>query len=164
MKSLSELLNLHRDLDALFFAHQSALLRFEFDKALRLLERYESFLLRHIRDEEELLFPIYSERAEVIKGGRIELFLNEHYKMKELVKFFKEEISTLSSEPNPDAKVILLLDGQSFFKRLCGHHDKREAEFLYPALDRVTTDREKYDLLNRIACSFPVAERSQAES
>ena len=157
MKNLSELLDLHNDLDAIFFAHQSALLHFEFDEALSLLEQYEAALLTHMRDEEEVLLPVYEERAEIVKGGKTQFFLDEHYKMREFVKLLKEEIIKLKDELEPEAKLIWILDRESFYKRLCGHHDKRETDILYPELDRVTTDAEKAELLNRVTRAFSIS-------
>lgn len=154
MDNLSELLDLHGDLDEMFFAHQSALLHFEFDKALTLLERYETALVKHLQDEEDVLFPIYAERGEIVSGGKLQFFLDEHYKMREFVKLLKEEIVKLKDEPQPEAKLIFILDRESFFKRLCDHHDKRETDIMYPELDRVTTDAEKTELLNRVTRSF----------
>ncbi|MEK7724889.1 MAG: hypothetical protein AAB336_11100 [Acidobacteriota bacterium] len=154
MRNLSQLLNLHKDLDEMFFAHQSALLHFEFKAALSLLERYEYGLLTHIRDEEDVLLPVYSERAELVKGGKPQFFLDEHFKLKEFVKLLKKEITKLPEEPNLDSKLIWLLDRESFFKRLCSHHDKRETEILYPELDRITTEAEKTELLSRVTCAF----------
>ena len=154
MRNLSQLLDLHKDLDEIFFAHQSALLHFEFKVALSLLERYEYGLLTHIRDEEDVLLPVYSERAEIVKGGKPQFFLDEHFKLKEFVKLLKKEITKLPEEPNLDSKLIWLLDRESFFKRLCSHHDKRETEILYPELDRITTEAEKTELLSRLTCAF----------
>lgn len=157
MRNLSELLDLHNDLDAMFFAHQSALLHFEFTEAFRLLEHYENALLTHIRDEEDALMPVYKERAAEIKGGGFQLFLDEHYKMSKYVELLKDEIAILPNEPNPEAKLIWILDRESFYKRLCGHHDKRETEIFYPELDRVTTNAEKSELLSRVTRAFSVS-------
>ena len=55
MKSFSDLLMLHEQLDELFFEHQRALIRGELETALEKLEAYESKLLDHIWDEEEVL-------------------------------------------------------------------------------------------------------------
>ena len=152
MRNLSELLELHNDLDEIFFAHQCALLHFDFTAALSLLVRYETSLLTHMKDEEDVLLPIYSERASVIKGGNPQFFLDEHLKMRRFVELFKEQIAKLAAEPKPEAGLILLLDREAFYKRLCGHHDKREREILYPELDRMTSETEKLDLLNRVTC------------
>lgn len=157
MKGLCDLLALHTELDGMFFVHQAALLHSEFADAASLLERYETALLMHIRDEEEILLPVYRERAAMIQGGDVRLFLDEHYKMSEFIKLLKTEVSRLIGEPKPEAKLIWILDREAFYKRLCGHHDKREAEILYPELDRVTTDAEKTELLSRVNRSFAVS-------
>lgn len=141
----------------MFFAQQRALLYFDFDAALSLLERYETGLLAHMRDEEEVLLPIYIQRAHVVKGGNPQLFLDEHEKMRGWVAFFKEQIARLAWEPHPESDLILLLDRQAFYKRLSSHHDKRETEILYPELDRVTSEMEKLELLNRVTCAFSLS-------
>lgn len=157
MRNLSELLALHNDLDEIFFAQQRALLYFDFDTALSLLERYETGLLTHMKDEEEVLLPIYNERATVIKGGNAQLFLDEHEKMRGWIVFFKEQIARLAGEPYPEADLILLLDREAFYKRLSSHHDKRETEVFYPELDRITSETEKLELLNRVTRTFSLS-------
>lgn len=154
MSNLSELLDLHNDLDEMFFAHQAALLHFNFDEAVTLLERYEDALTTHMQDEEDVLFPIYAERGEIPSGGKLQFFLDEHYKMREFVKLLKEEIVKLKDEAQPEAQLLFILDRESFYKRLCGHHDKRETDIMYPELDRITTDAEKTELLSRVTRSF----------
>jgi hypothetical protein len=46
-----------------------------------------------------------------------------------------------------------VLDSQTTFKRLCGHHDMRERKVLYPALDRLTTEEERNNLMKMISVS-----------
>ncbi|MBS1793098.1 MAG: hypothetical protein JSS81_04550 [Acidobacteria bacterium] len=150
MRNLSELLLLHNDLDELFFAHQTALLHFEFDRALAILEDYERELWTHIRDEEDILMPVYKERASQPRGAGFQLFLDDHHRMSEFVKLLKPEIEKLAADPAPEKQLIWLLDRESFFKKLCGHHDKRETDIFYPEMDRITTDEEKLALLDRV--------------
>lgn len=163
MKTFSDLLDLHRKIDEIFFAHQCSLLRFEFGAALSLLERYESALLRHMRDEEDLLLPLYAERAPTIKAGAPQIFLDDHVKMRGFVDLFKEQTAKLAAEPKPEAGLILLLDREAFYKRLCSHHDKREREILYPELDRMTSETEKLDLLNRLTCPFSLSKAAKKQ-
>ena len=154
MKTFSELLDLHREIDEMFFAHQCALLRFEFEEALSLLERYESALLRHMRDEEDLLFPLYDKRCPVTRGGATKLFLDDHEKMRGFVHLFKEETGKLAANPQPESVLLMLLDREAFYKRLCSHHDKREREILYPALDEFTSEAEKIEMLAGVTRTF----------
>lgn len=44
--------------------------------------------------------------------------------------------------------IIGLFDRQAMYKHLVEHHDLREKNVLYPALDRVTDDAERARLLH----------------
>jgi hemerythrin-like domain-containing protein len=154
MRNLSELLALHNDLEEMFFAHQVKLLHYRFDEALVLLEQYEQALLTHIRDENEHLLPIYAARGTIAKGGAVQMFLDEHEKLKNHLVLFKDEIAKLAREDEPERKLLWLLEREAFFKKLCDHHDIRETNFLYPELDRITSDAEKLELLSRLTCRF----------
>lgn len=162
MSKLTELLALHGELEQIFLAHQVALLHLDFASALQHLEQYEAGLLAHMKDEEEILIPIYKGRARVIKGGNSQLFLAEHEKMRAWVQFFKEQIARLAGESSPETDLILLLDRQAFYKRLSGHHDKRETDILYPELDRVTSETEKLELLDRVTRTFSPSDAKAA--
>ena len=150
MKSFSDLLRLHHELDELFFEHQRALIRGDLEVALAKLEGYEKELLDHIWDEEEVLIPIYAARAEAPVGGSAEIFLNEHRKIREYLALFKAEFVKLSAAADLERAVIFLLDSQVIYKRLLVHHDTRERKFLYPLLDEITTEQEKPSLFQRL--------------
>jgi len=150
MKSFSDLLVLRQQLDELFFEHQRALIRGDLDTALGRLEGYESELLDHIWDEEEVLIPIYAASAEAPVGGSPEIFLYEHRKIKEYLVLFKAEFVKLSAAEDLERAVIFLLDSEVIYKRLLVHHDAREREFLYPLLDEITTEQEKLSLFQRL--------------
>lgn len=154
MRKLIELLDIHQDLEQIFFRHQQKLLHFEFDAALAILDKYERALLKHIEDENTHLLPIYIERGEIQKGGAAQMFFDEHEKLANHIAFFKEEIAKLEIAENLDEKMIWLIEREGFFKKLCDHHDIRETNFLYPELDRITTDEEKLELLNKVSCKF----------
>ena len=160
MKSFGELLSLHRELDDLFLAHQRALIRSDFPRALRHLDEYEAALAAHMRDEEERLIPLYAERAGYIRGGAAELFLGEHRKMRRLVARFKEAIPRVAGAADVERALLGLLDEQATFKHLCEHHDAREGQILYPALDRVTSDEEKIRLGGELKLRVPDAAQS----
>ena len=150
MSSFNEVLALHRELGEMFFRHQRALLDFNFRGALERLEEYEAALLAHMRDEEELLIPLYAERAAVERGGRADFFLLEHEKMRRHLAHFREQLPRLEELPEPSRALIKLLDQQTTFKHIVEHHDEREERHLYPALERLTTEAEREELLGRI--------------
>jgi hemerythrin-like domain-containing protein len=147
--SFVSLLDIHRVLRELFLQHQEALLDADLARARERLEEFERRLLHHIREEEELLLPIY-QRAGVIPGGPPVLFTGEHKRMRELLAGFGQALS--SPEQNPASRkrgILWLLDRQATFKNLMEHHDLRETNILYPALDRVTSEAERREVLAR---------------
>jgi hemerythrin-like domain-containing protein len=150
IQSFLRLLIPHGELDELFALHQEALLSLDIPLAMERLQKFERILCRHMADEEELLLPLYRERAGCIPGGAVTLFQAEHRKMVQLVTQLREQLARLAEGP-PDLKrqVIHLLDQESLFKHLVEHHDLREQNFLYPTLDRVTSRAERRELLAR---------------
>ena len=114
-----------------------------------------------MKDEEEVLMPIYSKRRDAVVGGDPKLFLDEHNKMRRFVELFKKKTAELAVEKTPEPEVIILLDREAFYKRLCSHHDIRERNMLYPELDRVTSESEKQDFLGKVARVLPNARAAE---
>lgn len=147
MPSLTELLDVHVELTELFLAHQEALLQLDVPRALECLQRYEHELYPHMEVEEELLMPIY-ERAGKILGGPPEFFLGEHQRMREFLARFTTRLQELTMDSaNLPRRIIQLFDEEATFKALCEHHDMRERNLFFPALDRVTSEAERQTLL-----------------
>jgi len=143
MTSFNELLELHQRLDELFLEHQRGLIRLDLDRAESALDEYAAALLAHMRDEETLMLPLYSERVNAPVGGTVEIFLGEHEKLRTFLELFKEEVAKIRAMGDIERGVLFLIDSQHLFKRLLVHHDNRETKMLYPLLDEVTTDEER---------------------
>ena len=150
MTSFSDLLELHLQLDQLFLQHQRALLRLDLDRAELLLIEYQTQLLAHIRDEETLMLPLYSERVTPPVGGAADIFAGEHEKLRQFLALFRQEIGKIRTMDDIELGVLFLIDSQHLFKRLLGHHDTREKKMLYPLLDEVTTEVERQELFARL--------------
>ena len=150
MAAISDLMKVHGVTDELFHQHQRSLLHFEFEKALGFLKAYESILLSHMADEEDVLLPVYSERAEYPEAGAAKLYYDDHAKMRSYIELFLQSTAEIESEVEIDRTLLQLLDREAFYLRLCSHHDRREAEYLYPILDGLLTDDEKRELLDRM--------------
>jgi hemerythrin HHE cation binding domain-containing protein len=157
MNSFTDLLALHRYLDELFFEHQRDLLRLNLDSAWDALTRFETELFAHMRDEEDLLLPIYRERATAPVGGAAEIFVSEHEKLRQYLALFKAEMVKLRNTEDLERGVLFLIDSQHLFKRLLVHHDTRERKMLYPLLDEVTSQTERPLLLSSLSLSLPNA-------
>ena len=147
--SFVSLLDIHKVLKEVFLQHQEALLDGNLVRAKERLAEFERRLLHHIWEEETLLLPVY-ERAGAIPGGPPVLYTGEHKRMQELLAGFKQTLSSLEQDPDTRKRGILwLLDRQATFKNLMDHHDQRETNILYPALDRVTSEAERREILSR---------------
>ncbi len=155
MKSFNDVLEVHLRLGELFYEHQRALLDFDFRGALTRLEAYEAALLAHMRQEEELLIPLYGRRAEAPRGAAADFFLLEHEKMRRHLAHFREQLPKLAGLTEPARALIKLLDQETTYKHIVEHHDERERRHLYPALELVTTEAEREELLGRVLRNRP---------
>ncbi|HMG35215.1 MAG TPA: hemerythrin domain-containing protein [Blastocatellia bacterium] len=147
--SFLSLLSAHDHLSQLFLSHQEALIMDDFDLAMRRLRQFEIELRAHMTAEEELLLPVYA-RAGRILGGPLEFFIREHKKLLEFVESFHVGLDQLQSAASGLRRdLIELLDSEAAFKNLMKHHDERERNIFYPALDRVTSEDERRELIKR---------------
>ena len=102
-----------------------------------------------MRAEEDLLMPVY-ERAGKIEGGPPEFFIGEHRRMLEFLTRNAAALDELrEGNGDPARRVIRLFDEEAMFKSLCYHHDMRERNIFFPALDRVTGEAERRELIGR---------------
>jgi hemerythrin-like domain-containing protein len=147
--SFLSLLRIHERLRERFLLHQERLLARDLPGAREQLRDFEDGLVAHIEAEEALLLPVYA-RAGAIPGGPAVLFTGEHRKMREFVERFRRMLDWVEENPPEQVRGILrTFDEQASFKHLLAHHDQREANILYPALDRVTSEEEREALLAR---------------
>jgi hemerythrin-like domain-containing protein len=70
--------------------------------------------------------------------------------MLEFLDRFTERLGRLKQDPtNLKREIIELFDEQALFKHLMQHHDMREENILYPTLDKVTSEEERWELLSK---------------
>lgn len=99
-------------------------------------------LRRHIRDEEEVLFPAFEERTGMKTGGPTTVMRMEHRQMEALVR---DMITTLG-RGGDSAQVV---ERANAFSSLMESHDKKEEGMLYPMMDRAFGEEEGSALLAR---------------
>ena len=153
-KNLTELNHIHEELDDIFFQHQVAILKNDYDRAKTLLRSYEEALYAHMKEEDEILLPIYQERAGELRGGNTENFIGEHKKIVEWLNRMKLRLHRLVPSVVDHRSLIALLDDEAHYKKFMEHHTLREDRIFYPEIERVVTPSEKAGLLRLLTFSL----------
>jgi iron-sulfur cluster repair protein YtfE (RIC family) len=153
-ESLTELNHVHEELDGLFFQHQTAILKHDYDRAKTLLSSYEEALYAHMKEEDEILLPIYQERAGKLRGGDAETIVGEHKKIAEWLNRVKLRLHRLVPSVVDHRSLIALLDDEAHYKKFMEHHTLREDRIFYPEIERVVTPSEKAGLLRLLTFSL----------
>jgi regulator of cell morphogenesis and NO signaling len=112
------------------------------ETARKWYEAFSSGLRRHIAVEEELLFPVFEERAGLFDGsGPTEIMRTEH---REILRLLGEILRTIGDPAKlPD-------QARAEFHEILEEHHRKEEGMLYPALDEVLTPEEGDALVSRI--------------
>ena len=163
-QNLSDINHIHIELSELFYHHQKALLQGDYPQAHLLMRQFEEAALTHMKEEEEILLPLYRQRATPIQGGDPEFFIQEHQKIVEFLSRLKFRLSRLT--PSVDCKdLISLLDDEAHFKKYMEHHILREDRILYPEVERVVNDKERTALIRLLTYTLlpPVGEKPSSE-
>ncbi|MFN7928084.1 MAG: hypothetical protein U0Y68_09075 [Blastocatellia bacterium] len=64
---------------------------------------------------------------------------------------------------NLPRRVLVLLDEEAMYKSLSQHHDQRERNLFFPALDRVTDETERQTLLARCLAAHALTTDRRAD-
>lgn len=156
---LEPLVDLHQAMDVWLLRHRLALMEADLPKALPLMRRFVFCMERHIQDETDWVLPHYAGAAPLEgfeRGSAPELFTREHEKILELLRGTLGALEALAVEAagleREELRVqcLHLLDREKVLQDLLEHHDLRERRFLYPALERLLSEHEKLDLVERM--------------
>jgi uncharacterized protein with PIN domain len=165
VRHLEPLVDLHQALEVLFVQHRVALMRGDLPAAERSFGAFAAWMRRHVRDENELVLPIYAAHPPAEgweRGAAPAIFEHDHQKILEHLDLIEAATRALGREAlaGDDLRVrcLLQLDREKIFVDLCEHHDHRERRYLYPALERILDERAKVELLERMVGPGPSAE------
>lgn len=151
MHSFQDVLRVHDALRERLFAHQRALLDREIDAAAEALLHYRRELIAHMRDEEELLLPIY-RRGEHPPNAAPDLYVHEHRVMLRRLDVIEARLAAVPA-PEHDGfhgALLAVLDEECRYKAFVEHHEGREERWLFPGLDSLASAAEKADLVPRL--------------
>jgi len=132
----------------LFVIHQCALMALDLDAARLALDLVIYEIGVHADVEDEVLMPLFAERAGKIEGGGPELFAAEHDKIGRLLADLSVCLAELEELQRVEPRQALALIEKGYtFKHLWDHHTKRENAVFYPALDGLMDGPEGRDEL-----------------
>lgn len=142
----------HERLEAIFLAHQDALVRGDLEGAQKALARYRAGLEQHIQDEETHLLPRYDAAAHP-RRWQADVFVAEHRKLLELLGELEVALGPLNpaSESWPRALVVVL-EAEATLKGVAEHHHAREEQALFPTLAKTLGEAAWAELAER--CDF----------
>jgi hemerythrin superfamily protein len=130
----------HDRLDALFQAFQTSK-RQDLSKAKEAFSQFASGLKRHIRWEEDLLFPLWEDKTGMSDGGPTFVMRHEHRLIEERLKAIARNVAEQTVDDDQAEQALLTL---------LGAHNLKEERVLYPSIDQVTTPAECEEIFQKM--------------
>jgi iron-sulfur cluster repair protein YtfE (RIC family) len=113
------------------------------DRVRRLFLDFETALQMHIVWEEDILFPVFEQETGMHDAGPTAVMRMEHRHIKKLLEQIDEKLlaGELSGIENAEIELLDILES----------HNQKEENILYPAIDNLTTEREKKQAVTYMA-------------
>ncbi len=131
----------HRRLDAIYGAFQEKYKQGDWEEAGAHFREFSLGLRRHIKVEEEILFPVFEEKTGMKDAGPTFVMRMEHTEIKELLDGIlagigrKDEAGVKNSEYN--------------LANILADHNMKEEHILYPESDAFISGRERADVIKK---------------
>jgi iron-sulfur cluster repair protein YtfE (RIC family) len=145
METFSELLGAdHRRLDRIVGDLGAMIEDGELERAEATFADFDEGLRRHIRVEEELLFPLFDRRTRMVGPSRV--MTEEHRAMERLLDELGQALggSERLSAARAFGELLLAI----------GQHNLKEERVLYPLTDRALPDDERRELVRRASAQL----------
>jgi iron-sulfur cluster repair protein YtfE (RIC family) len=145
--TISDFLNAdHRRLDAIWADCCAAIGSGDIDKLRARFPEFDSGLRRHIRVEEDVLFPAFEESTGMGGGGPTAVMRAEHQE----IQAFLDRIGALAKGGGGSAVMQAGASHQAGLTAVLHAHNLKEENILYPMSDQIFAGEEKTALLARI--------------
>jgi uncharacterized protein (DUF2249 family) len=131
----------HRRLDSIMEGFQSALKQAKWEEASRDFREFVLGLRRHIKIEEEILFPVFEEKTGMIDAGPTFVMKMEHKEIHDLLD------KTLAATDNHDAGMATEAAGALI--NILMDHNMKEEHILYPESDAFISDAERAQIIKK---------------
>jgi uncharacterized protein (DUF2249 family)/iron-sulfur cluster repair protein YtfE (RIC family) len=141
-RTVTELLQTdHRRLDAIYERFEKAVKEDRWDEASRDFKEFATGLKRHIRSEEEILFPVFEEKTGMVDAGPTAVMRMEHTDIKALLdKIVAATDGKEAAEVKDSANALTLI---------LADHNMKEEHILYPESDSFLNDSERSDVVKK---------------
>jgi iron-sulfur cluster repair protein YtfE (RIC family) len=103
--------------------------------------RWEQGFTRHLRIEEELLFPLFEARAGIV-AGPTETMREEHREARRAVATMREGLGRRDVE--------VFREALQFLRSILPGHMSKEERLLYPATDGLLTEAQRQAVSERL--------------
>jgi iron-sulfur cluster repair protein YtfE (RIC family) len=123
----------HDRLDELFKKYQS-LKNIDITKSKVFFNEFKEGLQRHIRWEEEILFPLFEAKTGMFTNGPTEVMRMEHRAIEKYLKSINEKVSVANTATEDEEQMLL---------QTLGAHNEKEEQILYPMIDRSIMEQER---------------------
>jgi len=131
----------HDRLDEGLRSVSSAVGKGRFAEAAAGYEEFERGLLRHLRVEEELIFPVFEARSGMANGPT-DVMRDEHHQVRTALALMRRGLQHVDA--------TAYLDGLRFFESVLADHNAKEEHILYPTLDSLLRPAERAALVSRL--------------
>jgi uncharacterized protein (DUF2249 family) len=131
----------HRRLDAIYESFREALKEERWEEASRSFREFSLGLKRHIRIEEEILFPAFERKTGMKDSGPTFVMRMEHVEIKELLD------KVLHAADGKDVKRAS--DDSCSLTNILAEHNMKEEHILYPESDSSLSDAERAMVLKK---------------
>jgi len=111
------------------------------EAARQAYRRWEQAFTRHLRIEEELLFPLFEARAGIV-AGPTETMREEHREARRAASMMRESLGRRDVETYREAL--------QFLRSILPGHTSKEERLLYPATDGLLTEEQRQAVSERL--------------
>ena len=131
----------HRRLDAIFDRFKDAVRGRKFEEAASAFREFRLGLTRHIRAEEEILFPVFEDKTGMRDAGPTAVMRMDHKDIKELMDKIVNAADAKDEKTAVDC-------AEALFNILVDHNMKEE-HILYPETDSFLSDAERSQVIKK---------------
>jgi uncharacterized protein (DUF2249 family) len=142
MRTVTELLQTdHRRLENIYERFAQAVKEGRWEDASIAFREFSLGLKRHIKSEEEILFPVFEEKTGMFDGGPTAVMRMEHTEIKGLLD------KLLDGTDSREASKVT--DGSNSLTLLLADHNMKEEHILYPESDSFLSESERVDVVKK---------------